>query len=93
MLPAREIELEGQSVHVCALTTSEYFAAAHAVHATDPGLDLYLPATHPVQAPSVPVQPTLQTQDVMLALPVFESAFTHSRHFVLSSAEYEPASQ
>jgi len=95
MLPAGEIESEGHSWHVSVdtLTTSEYFAAAHAVHGTDPGLDLYLPATHPVQAPSVPVQPALQTQDVMLALPVFESAFTQSRHSDLSSAEYEPGSQ
>ena len=78
---------------VDALKIPEYFAAAHAMHAKDPLLDLYVPATHPVQTPSVPVQPALQTHDVILALPVFESAFTHCRHFVLSSAAYEPDPQ
>jgi len=78
-----------QSLHLCVgvLTTSEYFPAAHTVHATDPGVGLYLPGTHAVQAPSVPVQPALQTQDVMLSLQATESAFTQSRQFELSSAE------
>jgi len=57
----------------------------------DPGLALYLPATHTVQSPSVPVEPALQIHDVMLALPATENAFTQNRHPDLSSAEYEPA--
>jgi len=57
----------------------------------DPGLALYLPAAQTVQSPSVPVDPALQTQDVMLALPATEYAFTQNRHSDLSSAEYEPA--
>ena len=60
------------------LMSTENFPASQSEHASCPGLDLYLPATHPVQTPSVPVQPALQTQDLMSTLPVIESALTHS---------------
>ena len=80
-------------VCVDAFTASECLPAAQAVHAIDPVLVLYLPATHAVQSLPVPVQPALQTHDVILALPVIECAFTHSLHSDLSSAKYDPAAQ
>jgi len=79
--------------YIDVLILTEDFPVPQSEHAACPGLDLYLPATHPVQTPSVPVQPALQTQDLLSTLPVIESAFTHSRHSDLSSAEYEPAAQ
>ena len=78
---------------VDALTASEYFPTPQFVHAMDPGFVLYLPATQATQLLFTPDQPALQRQNVILALPGFESAFTHSRHCVLLSAEYEPDAQ
>ena len=77
-----------------ALTTFENFPAAQSVHAIDPVLVLYFPATHGVQLPYVPNHPTLQKQDVMLSPPATEYEYCgHKRHCDLSSAEYEPAAQ
>jgi len=82
-----------QIVQPTLVSVEKYLPAAQSEHASDPATALYLPTAQSVQLPFVPVQPALQTQDEMLALPFFESAFTHSRHFVLSSAEYEPDAQ
>jgi len=81
-------------VFVNEFTEREYLPAAHVVHATDPMLSLYLPATHPLQLLFVPDQPALQEQYVMLTLPDTEYEFAgHRVHPALSSAEYFPASQ
>jgi len=87
-----EYEPAVHSLHVSldALTASEYFPGSQSVHTADPVVVLYLPATHAVQLPFRPNQPALHTQDVMLALPAVESEFTHSKHFDMSFAEYEP---
>jgi len=94
-LSSAEYEPAAQSeqVFVDALTTSEYFPAAQAVHAIGPRFSLYLPGTHVVQTPSVSVQPALHMHDEILALPAIEYEFAHSVHSDLSSDEYEPAAQ
>jgi len=81
-------------VFVNEFTEREYLPAAHVVHATDPMLSLYLPATHPLQLLFVPDQPALQEQYVMLTLPDTEYEFAgHRMHSALSSTEYFPALQ
>jgi len=82
MLPAGEVEREGQLLQSADSISGEYFPAAQSEHATDPALGLYLPATQGVQTPSVPVQPALQTHELGLAIPFVETAFTHSREHV-----------
>jgi len=62
------------------------------MHSIDPMLCLYLPATHPLQLPSIPVHPLLHIQAMMLSLANTEYELAgHKRHFDLSPAEYEPA--
>jgi len=78
VLSSAEYEPDTQSLHVSflyELTVTEYFPAAQSEHAMDPGLDLYLPATHSVQTLFVPVQPGLQTHPVTLVVPAVEIKF------------------
>ena len=95
LLIIAEYEPAAHSLHVSvdALSEPEYFPAVHGVQATGPVLCLYLPATHPLQLPSIPVHPELQIQAVMLSLASTEYEFRHIRHCDLSPAEYEPAAQ
>jgi len=95
ILPAGEIESEGQSVHmsVDAFKIPEYFAAAHAMHAKDPLLDLYVPATHPVQTPPVPVHPALQIHAETAVLPAGENEFAGHAAQPPVSDPYVPAAQ
>ena len=107
VLSSAEYVPYAQSLHVSCvyeLTRMEYLPTAQSLQTADPVLVLYLPATHPVQTPSVPVQPALQIHDIILTLPAGASAFTHSRHCVvvlyaeyssveeLTGTEYFPAS-
>jgi len=60
-----EYEPVGHSTH-CDVFSAEYEPETQPVHGADPGMALYLPDTHPVQAPSVPVHPGSHIQAVML---------------------------
>ena len=75
-LPAGELELDGQAMHVEfaeAPTAAEYVPAPQSVQTADPVDVLYLPATHAVHGPPFgPVDPVLQVQFVKAALPVGE---------------------
>jgi len=81
-------------MHVDALRTSEYFPAGQSVHTPVVLIGLYFPTTQAEQVPFVPVQPALQTQDVMSPPcgEVYEFA-GHITHCDRSLVEYEPASQ
>jgi len=78
---------------VDALKISEYFAASHAMHAKDPLLDLYVPATHPVQTPSVPVHPALQKHAETAVLPAGENEFAGQAAQPPVSDSYMPGAQ
>jgi len=84
---------QSMHVYVAAFTEIEYFPGPQSVHASDPLMALYLPDTQPTQSPFVPVQPALQTHEVLLKLPAAEYAFTHNTHIDLFSAEYSPVTQ
>jgi hypothetical protein len=64
LLPAGdEVKFFGHGTQVSAdvaATVCEYVAVPQSEHAALPLLDLYLPATHAVQAPAGPVVPALQ---------------------------------
>ncbi len=76
VLPAGELEFDGQALHVElaeAPSGVEYFPASQSMHASDPVEALYLPATHAVHVPpSGPVDPALQVQLVEAELPTGE---------------------
>ena len=57
------------------LPVGEMESDGQSEHATDPGLDLYLPATQAEQLPFVPVHPALQTHAVTAVLPAGEDEF------------------
>lgn len=76
LLPATEVELDGQTEHtmtdVDAICVA-YVLLPHMVQGLDPVLGLYVPATHGLQGPpSGPVWPALQVQLVMTELPTSE---------------------
>ena len=72
-LPAGEVELDGQVMHVElpeAPTAVEYVPSPQSVQVAVPVKVLYFPATHAVHGPSFgPVDPALQVQFVKAALP------------------------
>jgi len=99
-LPAGELEVEGQTLHVVTFAPAEYVPAAQSMHVTSPVDGLYFPASQSVHVPpSDPVEPTLQVQLVKTGLPGGElvSADGQATHVKLASAptvvEYVPAPQ
>ena len=54
---------------------SMYVPEGHKLHALDPLVDLYLPLSHAVQSPAVPVYPTLHKQPRRDPLPAAENEF------------------
>jgi hypothetical protein len=75
-LPAGEVELDGQVMHVElpeAPTAVEYVPSPQSVQVTVPVKVLYFPATHAVHGSSFgPVDPAVQVQFVKAALPADE---------------------
>ena len=84
-LPLGEFVFEGHARHVDAVfapTVVEYVFTPQSVHAAFPLLVLYFPAPHDVQLPPLgPVNPALQIQEPINALPLgefeFEGQFWH----------------
>ena len=96
-LPAGELELDGQVMHVEIdedPTAVEYVPAPQSVQTADPVDALYFPATHAVHGPPAgPENPSLQVQFVKFALPAGEVEFLgQSVQSPLSAADlYLPA--
>jgi len=67
-----EPAVQERHVSVDAFTRKVNFPAPQDVQAIDPGLRLYLPATHPIQLSCIPDHPALHEQLVMLSLPTEE---------------------
>ena len=91
VLPADELEFDGQAMHaefVEAPTAVEYVPAPQSVQTADPVDVLYLPATHAAHGPPFgPVDPALQVQFVKAELPAGELEFDgQSLHVMLDEA-------
>ena len=61
--------------YVDATAKIEYSSFPHALHASAPGMGLYLPATQPVHMEFVRVYPALQMQSDMEMIPIIECEF------------------
>jgi hypothetical protein len=61
--------------YVDATAKIEYSSFPHELHASDPAMGLYLPATQPVQIEFVRVYPALQMQSDIEVLPEIEYVF------------------
>ena len=105
MLPAGELEFDGQARHITELeapTAVEYVPATQSEQVAAPVDDLYFPATHAAHEPPFgPVYPVLQLQLVKAALPSGELELEldpgQARQVELAEAptavEYLPAEQ
>ena len=86
-------EFAKHDVHVAldvAATTPLYLLAPQSVQVAEPVASLYLPATHPVHAPPLPLfpeYPALHAHAVTVLLPAVEKVFW--AHAKQSSAEDE----
>jgi hypothetical protein len=98
-LPGGEFEFDGQRMHVepvVAFTDVEYVPATQFVHAADPAVNLYFPATHAAHGPPFgPVHPELQAHQEIESDPKPVIEFDgQTLHVVeLAAVEYVPDPQ